>query len=156
MQPLLIIIKYWNNRSYINSEKIIKNLFRIIYKEKKFKLSLAGALVLLLISILSNISTPRLLKYFVDEAFTHPNSPIEIIIICYVIVWTTSQLSISLREILLHGLEQKSIQLLSIETLEHIFKLYHSYHTHQSTGEIISNLYKIKQSVPVILWGLIF
>ncbi|MBS0186336.1 MAG: ABC transporter ATP-binding protein [Proteobacteria bacterium] len=139
--------------SHINC---IKELFFTIFEDKKICVQFFLGLFILIISLLSTLAAPLLLKKGVDS-FSQTNSIlITSILLCYGLLWTLTQASLHLRALLIYKIEQRIVFVLELKVLSHLYTLSQRYFLNQKPGALTNVIRRAQQDVPSLIMGLFF
>lgn len=111
---------------------------------------------MLIVSVLSTLALPLLLKKIVDS-FSFPNPLlITVILLSYGFMWMISKVSNHIRTLLMYKVEQHLTFVLGANVLSHIFGLSLSYFLNQQPGALTNIIRRAQQNVPHIVLGLFF
>ncbi len=137
-----------------NPLAILYSIISIILQETRLRIYLALSIGALILGIVAQVAIPLLFKLLIDSLINENKS--ILLVSSYGLIWMLSQISMSLRELLMHGIEQRSSKLLMQKI---IYKFYHlplQYHYDHSLGEYIDILQRIQRHVPLLIWGSLF
>ncbi|MEX0671758.1 MAG: ABC transporter transmembrane domain-containing protein, partial [Candidatus Babeliales bacterium] len=126
-----------------------------ILKEKWFGFLFASSIVVLFLGIVANVSTPILFKNIIDQMEGH-NQALMALIISYGCMWIISQASISLREYLMHAIDERSNNLVMKEVLKKLYELPITYHHQKNLGEYLNIFDRIQRNIPLLTWYTLF
>ena len=137
-------------------EKCLKDIFVLVFSDKKIRLSFWFSVIALVIGVILNLALPLILKKIVD-CFSLPNSLlIALILPLYGLIWMISQIFVHVRTILIYKIEQRLTFSLGIKVLSHLFDLSVNYFINQQPGALTNIIRRAQQNVPHIVLGLFF
>lgn len=146
------------------SARLSHNQFRIILKllpflwgdSWKVRIPLLFAVILVFCNIGLSISIPLIMSYLI-KLLTPPISSTAqtvLILLSYGIIWTLSQFTNQMREIILFRPMEHSISLLSMKIFDHLHKLSLRFHVGRKTGMITNSIERAQKALPNIIWGI--
>ncbi len=137
-----------------NPLAILYAIVCIVLQETKLRTYLVLSISALILGIIANITVPLLFKLLIDSLINANKS--IFFVMSYGLVWMLSQISISLRALLMHSIEERSSKLLIQKIIYKFCGLPLQYHYEHSTGEYINILQRTQHNVPLLIWGSLF
>lgn len=142
---------------YKNHINIILTLFSyLIINEKNILFRLITAFALMCSCILLNIIIPFSLKNIVGLLSNNQMPPNSLILLSYGIMWTIAQAAMHLRAIVMYRILERAMHNLGLKIFDHLNSLSANFHYNKKSGAITTAIEKAQQSIPAVLWGLIF
>lgn len=142
---------------YKNHTYIISTLFSyLIINEKNVIFRLLIAFSLICACILLNVIIPFILKSIVGLLSEGQMPPYSLILISYGMIWTTAQATMHLRAIVMYRVLERAMHNLGLKIFDHLNNLSANFHYSKKSGAITTAIEKAQQSIPAVLWGLIF
>ena len=138
---------------------IILYVFQFLWtKQEKNRSLFFISFCLILLTICFNISVPLVLKEAVYELSSLDDSGISyklaLLLAAYVIIWTLSQVSEHVKQIVMIRPLAKGIRFFSHDLFEHLHSLPMQFHLDRKTGAITSALECARQGIPDVFWSL--
>ena len=100
---------------------------------------------------------PWLLKFVVDSFYNPSMTKLLLwVLISYGVLWTTSQIIINLRQILVYRPFERGIHKFSLKIFQKLLDLPISYHINNATGSIMNYIERAQAAIPDVLFGLLF
>lgn len=138
-----------------NTLNILLTAVWVTDKQLQFRLICSGLLVLS--SSLLNIIIPWLLKFIVDSFYNPSMTKLLFwIFISYAVLWTISQATIHLRQILVYRSFERSIHKFSLKIFQKLLNLPIYYHISNATGSIMNSIERSQMVIPDVLFELLF
>ncbi len=134
----------------------IKEILTTAFSDKKIRINFLLGLLFLLLSVLSSLALPVILKKIIDLFLNSDQSFIVFLLLSYGIIWTISQISVHLRTLLIFKIEQRLTLILGTKILSHLFDLSVNYFVNQQPGALTNIIRRAQQNVPPIVLGLFF
>lgn len=142
-----------------NNLSIILGVFPFLWtKQEKIRSLFLISFCLIFITIGFNISIPLVLKRVVCELSSITNNNISyklaLLLAAYGIIWTLSQMSEHVKQIIMIRPLAKGLRLFSHDLFEHLHSLPMQFHLDRKTGMITSALEYARQGIPDVFWSL--
>jgi len=123
----------------------------IMLQETRLRTHLVLSISVLILGIIANITIPLTFKLLFDSLINKNKS--TFFIMSYGLIWMFSQISVSLRALLMHSIEERSSKLLVQKIIYKFCNLPLQYHYEHSTGEYINILQRTQHNVPLLTMG---
>lgn len=146
-----------HHKKKISPYKIIFQLLPYLWiKDWRLRIRIGISVLFIAVSILLNVSIPLCLKKLISlfelpEKSTHL---IQVYLLAYGIIWTLSQISIQIRELVMFRVMERGIRLLSLKLFNHFHILSLRFHLERRTGAITSAIERAQFGFPDIFSGI--
>lgn len=137
--------------------RLLKNVLFETCKSRRHLLNLILSVLFLILGIGGNVMTPLILRNIIDD-FNLDQKPfvISLFLIGYGLIWTLSQVSVHLRELLLAKVAERSSRILVYQIFQHLFSLPQNYLNERKIGESTNIIRRSQTNLPLILWSTLF
>lgn len=140
------------------SFKIIKEIFPFLWaKQEKIRSLFLISFALVFVSIGLNLSIPIVLKEIVFKlgfSNKHMSYQLSLLLVAYGAIWTLSQTTQQIRQIIMVRPLEKSIRLFCSKLFDHLHSLPMIFHLNRKTGAITNALERAQNGFPNVFWGL--
>jgi ATP-binding cassette subfamily B protein len=146
------------NKNRISHASIIAWLLPFLWVNDwrlRSRIFLSSALIALTIGL--DLGIPIVFKKVIStlaEPTTSPSYLVLLLLISYGLLWTTSQITLQLRELVLFRTMERGIRLLSLHIFDHLQQLSLRFHVGKRTGAITIAIEKAQHAFPTIYWFL--
>lgn len=135
---------------------LVATLWKTDWKKKLF---LSLVLLLTILVVASNIAIPLLLKdciALLSEQHSAITYWMLFILILYGACWTTSQILMQVREMLVFKLSEECVSILNLRIFNHLHSLDMSFHYERKTGQVMNDISRAQSVFVFILWGALY
>lgn len=126
-------------------------------KDWKLRARIFLSLFFLGVTIVLNLGIPVLFKEVISRLAQPEQSSIHtalMLLLSYGILWTISQITLNLRDLVLFRTMERGIKNLSLTIFDHLHALSLRFHVGKKTGAITSAIEKAQHAFPTIFWFL--
>jgi ABC-type transport system involved in Fe-S cluster assembly fused permease/ATPase subunit len=141
----------------IKPTKVILKLLPYLWiTDWRLRARVCLSIFFIMLSMALNLSIPLVLKKLISlfELSTRPVFITQVFLIAYGVLWTLSQITIQMREIVMFRVMERGIRLLSLKLFQHFQALSLRFHVARKTGAIVSAIERAQDSFPDIFWGI--
>lgn len=118
------------------------------------KLYFLASLVIGALSIITHLTIPLIFKN-ITNLLAEQRNFIPFLFIGYGILWILSQAIIQIRTFLINILLERSMHILSIKVVDHLFSLSLRFHQDKQTGSLVNQIHRAQSAIDSIFWGFI-
>jgi ATP-binding cassette subfamily B protein len=146
-----------HHKKKVSPYKVIFQLLPYLWiSDWRLRMRIAISILFIFISISLNLSIPLVLKKLISLFETPKDSMYitQFFLLAYGVLWTLSQITVQMRELVMFRVMEHGIRLLSLKLFNHFHVLSLRFHLERKTGAITSAIEKAQDAFPDIFWGI--
>ncbi len=123
--------------------------------DRRMRWRIVIALFLTLSTMVFHLSLPLIFKNIID-VLSHPTpfSLLSLLLLGYGICWALNQAIGQIRTFLVFRVLERSIQVLSLKFIDHLFSISLRFHLDRQTGALINHIQRAQNGIESVFWGL--